>query len=325
MDDLIIKYLENTATEDERKKLLDWLREDHHYAEFLKVKKTWKENIKKEDINPKTEKGLINFQSFMLNDSVIRTNKILRIKSLYKYAAIIMILIITGGGFYFSKFINGSSLTTKILADRGQVAAVILPDSSKVWLNSGSTIEYSNSFGSQQRHLRINGQAYFEVKKNKNIPFIVESKEISVKVLGTRFTVEAYDDSEKASVVLEEGSVEMSPSTHPKQKIYMKPGDKIVYDVESERAKRTIVKAERYSSWRNGILNFYNTPMKDVVRKLSNRYNYEFNVDKTLEDLELTFTVNQEDLSSVLELLSTITPINIESRGDSVLIKPYAN
>ncbi len=324
MNELIRKYLENTASDDERKELLEWMRADHHYAEFLEIKKAWKENLKKEDINPITEKGLINFQSFMLNDSIAKTNKILRVKSLYKYAAIILIIIISGGGFYFSKFISNSSLTTKILADKGHVAAVILPDSSKVWLNSGSTIEYSNSFGSNQRHLKINGQAYFEVVKNKNLPFVVESKELNVKVLGTRFTVDAYDYSNNTSVVLEEGSVELSPSNHPRQRMYMKPGDKIVYDAETEKAKRTVVKAERYSSWRNGILNFYNSPMKDVAQKLSNRYNYEFKIDKSLENMEVTFTVNQEDLSSVLELLSTITPINIESKGDSVLIKPYS-
>ncbi len=325
MDELIIKYLENTATDDERRILLKWLRKDHHYAEFLEIKKKWKAGLINEEVHPKTEKGLINFQSFMLNDSVAKSNKILILKRIYKYAALIMLFVISGGGFYLSKFFAQSDLVTKISADKGYVASIILPDSSKVWLNSGSTIEYSNTFGSNQRHLKINGQAYFEVVKNKKIPFVVESKNLNVKVLGTRFTVDAYDYSKNTSVILEEGRVELSPSKYPKQKMFMKPGDKIVYDAETEKAKKTIVKAERYSSWRNGILNFYNSPMKEVVQKLSNRYNYEFKIDKSIEDLEVTFTVNQEDLSSVLELLSTITPINIESRGDSVLIKPYSN
>ncbi|MCW3804745.1 FecR family protein [Plebeiibacterium marinum] len=323
MTELIRKYLENIATEEERRELLEWLRDGKHYAEFCKVKKSWKNNLKNENINPVTEKGLVNFQSFMLNDTVAQTNKIIKLKSFYKYAAVVLLFIISGGGFYFSKYINNEPLYTKIAADRGSVATVTLPDSSKVWLNSGSTLEYSNGFGNSQRLLKLNGQAYFEVVKNKKVPFIVRSRDINVKVLGTRFTVDAYDNAVQASVVLEEGSVEMTPSRHPKQKMFLKPGEKIVYDSETEKAKRTNVRAERYSSWRNGILNFYNTPMRDVVRKLSNRYNFEFGLDQALEDMEVTFTVNQEDLPSVLDLLTTITPVNIVSKGDSILIKPY--
>ncbi len=324
MNELIKKYLENIATQAELKILLKWMKHDNNYKEFLKTKKQWKEDLKDDNVSPQTEKGLINFQSFMLKDSVAKTNKILRIKRIYKFAAIVMLFIICGGGFYLSKFLPQDSLTTKITADKGYVASITLPDSSKVWLNSGSTIEYSNTFGNIQRSLKIDGQAYFEVVKNKKIPFIVKSKNINVKVLGTRFTVDAYKDAQNTSVILEEGSVELSISHHPRKKLYMKPGDKIVYNADSDIAKKTRVKADRYSSWRNGILNFYNSPMKEVIQKLSNRYNYEFKLDKVLEDMEVTFTVKQEDLSSVLELLSTITPVNIESKGDSVMIKPYS-
>ncbi len=324
MNDIIKKYLENSATVQERKILLDWLRKEENYENFRAQEKEWKKDLPLKILDYKTEEGIIRFQTFMLNDFRSKNIKSARIRNFYKYAVVGMLLVLVVlGGSYFRAVFFKKNLSTTVYAGKGFVSSVILPDSSRVWLNSASSITYPNDFGERRRELQIKGQAYFEVVKNKNMPFIVKADDMQVKVLGTRFTVDDYQNSEFVSVVLEEGAVEMTMEQFPDSKILLKPGDKVTYDIENKKLEKRKVKADRYSSWRNGILNFYNSPLKDVVEKLSNRYNYFFNLDKSLENIKVTFTVNQEDLSKVLELLKVITPINIEAKEDSVLITPY--
>ncbi len=322
MDNLIRKYLENKATDQERKVLLDWVRKEGNYEKFRIIKKEWKKELSHKITDYRMEDGIIRYQSFMLNDFRLRNRKIERNQKWYRYAVVGVLLVIVGAGYLSGVFFT-ENLSTTVFAGKGYVSSVILPDSSKVWINSGSSITYSNDFGENKRELSIKGQAYFEVVKNKKKPFVVNADDVQVKVLGTRFTLEDYENSGFVSVVLEEGAVEMTMERFPNRKILLSPGDKVTYNVENQKIEKRKVKASRYSSWRNGILNFYNSPLKAVVNKLSNRYNYSFNLDKSLEDIKVTFSVNQEDLSSVLELLKVITPIDIKVKEDSVLIMPY--
>ncbi len=325
MEEIIIRYLENKASDKERKVLLDWIRNKNNFREFSEIKNDWSKELPQKRLNYNTEEGIVKFQSFMLKDLSEKNRKVIRLQNWYKYSAVLLLIFMIGTTFYLINGVFSNSLSTTVLADKGYVSSIVLPDSSKVWLNSGSSITYSNNFGMLTRNLTINGQAYFEVTKNKLIPFIVKSKNVDVKVLGTRFTIDAYDDAETASVILEEGSVEMSLEKFPDKKYFLNPGDRVTYDIRKQQLEKAIVKAERYSAWRNGMLNFYNSSLKDVFIKLNKRYNYNFFLDKSLEDIEVTFTINQESLAKVLELLKTITPINIESKGDSVLVKPYLN
>ncbi len=325
MKEIINRYLENSTSDSERKVLLDWLRNEDNLHEFSKIKSEWLNELPKKSINSNTEEGIVKLQSFMLKDISTKNRKVIRLQNWYKYSVIILLILMVGTSIYLGKRVNNNSLSTTVFADKGYVSSIILPDSSKVWLNSGSSITYANDFGMTTRQLSIKGQAYFEVTKNKRIPFVVKSENVNVKVLGTRFTIDAYDNAATASVILEEGAVEMSLEKFPGKKYFLKAGERVTYDVNNQKLEKAIVKAERYSTWRNGMLNFYNSPLKDVFVKLDNRYNYSFYLDKSLEDIEVTFTINQESLAKVLELLKTITPINIESKGDSVFIKPYLN
>ena len=128
----------------------------------------------------------------------------------YSIAATVAIFII---GFWIANNISSSDIN--ISAPMNDKLAVMLPDSSEVWLNAGSSILYPETFAKDKRQVILNGEAYFSVKKDTASPFIVETSQLSVKVLGTRFNVKAYPNDEKITTTLTSGKVEVSVRSQP--------------------------------------------------------------------------------------------------------------
>ena len=120
-------------------------------------------------------------------------------------------------------------------ADYGQISKVVLPDSSVIWINSGSTIKYNNQFSSSNRDIELVGEAYFKVSKNKKLPLIVRSSELQVEVLGTEFCVTAYPEESSVQVVLEKGKIVLTSSKHSYFNQDMNPGEMALFNKEKKK------------------------------------------------------------------------------------------
>src|SRR5690554_755256 len=196
----------------------------------------------------------------------------------------------------------------------GMRSEFYLPDSTKIYANSMTTISYPVIFNDQFREVKLSGEAYFDVAENKDVPFIVNTGRINIEVTGTEFITTTYPHENLTEIVLIEGGINLFQGEflHTKQEIaQLRPGEKAYCKDGDQRMIIEKVHTGKYSAWKDGLLVFREDPMPEVVRRL-NRW---FNVNIQLEGPELTnwtytATFEDETLEQVLELLKISAPVN---------------
>ncbi|RKD88170.1 FecR family protein [Mangrovibacterium diazotrophicum] len=202
--------------------------------------------------------------------------------------------------------------SVEVSAPVGSITTVKLSDGTTVHLNYGSKISYPRIFTGKKRELKLKGEGFFEVAHNPEKPFIVEANGLNVKVLGTKFNVQAYPGQNVVSTTLVEGKVELEHATgqgSAKQLGAMKPGQHVEYFINSGKIESTIGNTGKYIGWKDGLLMFENSDIEEVVDRLGRKFNVDFVVDDDLRDLTYTVTFIDEPLSQILELMKEITPI----------------
>ncbi|MBC8004452.1 MAG: FecR family protein [Verrucomicrobia bacterium] len=319
----IEKHLSGDSSEPEQKVLLDWIRQDKHLAEFQEVKKEWKDQVIQEPIPSKHQESWNNIQNNLLDRMQLNLQRTERRLSFFRYAAILVVLISIPSILYFYSQSNTtrSLIYTTVSADFGQISKVLLPDSTVIWINSGSTIRYNNLFATSNRDIDLTGEAFFKVHKNKDLPLVVSSEDLRVKVLGTEFSVVSYPKENEIQVILEEGKVELTSVTHSSFAHEMKPGELAIFNKLRKDLTISNVNTDLYTSWKDGIINIYNLPLSEVIVKLERRYNQKFVVDSSIKDLPYTFTIKNENLNSILSLMEKITPVDVVQHDNVIELK----
>jgi len=202
----------------------------------------------------------------------------------------------------------------EISTPSGVRSKIVLPDGSTVWLNAQSTLKFRAPFDSFSRDVSLTGEAFFDVKKNPDAPFIVQSGTAKVKVYGTRFNCKAFAEEDKIEVVLEEGKVSLNTGGVEKviEKI-LKPGDRAVIDKVGNQTNITNEKVEKYIAWHDGKLVFDETPMQEVATQLARWYGIDVEInDPRINKYRITTTFDNESLHQVLELIGMSSPLDIQ-------------
>jgi transmembrane sensor len=203
-----------------------------------------------------------------------------------------------------------------ITTPKGGQYQVILPDSSSVWLNSASSITYPTSFSGKERLVSLKGEAYFEVAKNKKMPFKVQSGLQSVEVLGTHFNVNAYGDEPEMETTLLEGSVKIMSSSNS---AVIVPGEQGVVSGSGAIMKR-MVDVDQEVAWKNGLFSFKGQDIHAIMRQISRWYNIEVVYDKSLPDEkyygEIERSSRLENVFKILELNNVVFTL----QGKKVLV-----
>lgn len=323
MQFIIKKYLSGNSSEKEQKILLDWMRQEDHRAEFESIKEEWKEQVVNTAIPIQYEQSWNNIQGVLMSKMQAKLQRTQRTLYLFRIAAMLVVLLLIPSLLYFfSPTKENIPLTyTTVTADRGQISKVQLPDSSVIWINSGSTIKYNNRFSTSNRDIELVGEAYFKIHKNKDLPLVVNSQGLNVKVLGTEFSVMAYPEENTVQVVLEKGKVELSSNLDVNFRQEMKPGERAIFNKEKKSLSLSSVNTELYTSWKDGMINIYDIPLSELVIKLERRYNQKFVVDDEIKNLPYTFTIKNEDLHSILRLMEKITPVDAVQKGNIIELK----
>jgi len=202
----------------------------------------------------------------------------------------------------------------EITSPPGVRSQVVLPDGSNVWLNAESTIRFKVPFDKSTRDVSLCGEAYFEVRKNPDVPFVVKSGKVQVKVLGTKFNYKAFAKENNIEVVLAEGKVSLNTEGCAKgNEKMMNPGDRAVFDKTANQTKITNGKIDKYIAWHNGKMIFDETPMPEVATQLERWYGIEVIIeDPRINKYRITTTFENESLHQVLELLRLSSPIDIK-------------
>ncbi|GHT18387.1 anti-sigma factor [Bacteroidia bacterium] len=157
------------------------------------------------------------------------------------------------------------------IVPNGEMRTITLPDSSKVQLNSGSTLIYPQHFG-KTRDIYLNGEAYFSVARNEKSPFVVKTMDMEIEVLGTVFNVSAYTDSENSSATLETGKVNVRFKNQPDASVVLTPNEQVSYNRNSGLVNRQTVKVDNVLAWTKGSLIIQNQSIEEVVKIIERRY-----------------------------------------------------
>lgn len=195
----------------------------------------------------------------------------------------------------------------------GTMSKYQLPDNTRVWLNSGSWLRYPTRFDSASRRVEMRGEAYFEVTADKEHPFYVSiSDGLCVKVTGTRFNVNAYDDESVIEVALEEGRVDVGTDSGEMNHT-LKSGECFFYDREEKSSRIKAVETYEKTAWKDGKIVFRNAPLDNIFRSLARRYNGDINfVNKGNVEYNYRATFTGEDIYQILDYLSMTVPMKWE-------------
>jgi ferric-dicitrate binding protein FerR (iron transport regulator) len=209
---------------------------------------------------------------------------------------------------------------------QGGEYSLVLTDGTKIWLNAASEIKYPVQFNDTIRQVFLKGEAYFEVVENKSKPFIVNTNNIYVTVLGTSFDVMAYQDEENIKTTLVRGRVKIETTTKDTkqtEKVYLQPGQQAVLENTSNKLVVKTVETEIYTSWKEGKFVFNNETLGEIMRKLQRWYVFDIKYrDEETKKIHFSGTVKRYDnISNIIDMIEMTTNIKFEVKENVIMVK----
>ncbi|MDR2765645.1 MAG: DUF4974 domain-containing protein [Tannerella sp.] len=211
----------------------------------------------------------------------------------------------------------------------GTIMQIELPDHSRVWLNSESSLRYPLAFKGKVRAVELKGEGFFNVHTDAAMPFeVTVPSGLKVIACGTEFNVKAYSDEDTNEVVLQEGAIEV---IYKNYHATVQPGEMVGLDRKNKRIGRSAVRTDEKTAWTDGRIIFRNTPMEEVIKQLSRRYNVDITVQNPKQKSYLVrATFSSETLTQILDFLKLAAPVEwrmvkAEQNGDSTFNKQQIN
>ncbi|QGY43680.1 DUF4974 domain-containing protein [Maribellus comscasis] len=237
-----------------------------------------------------------------------------------KTAVILLIPFITISiYFYFSRPNTAQEgQKTQYIVPPGQKSNMILADGTRVWLNSGSTL--TCFMGDElNRKVHLEGEAFFDVTKDKKNPFFVETEKYTVKVYGTSFNVRAFKEQVTSEIILEEGAV--SVVTGNNEEIKLKPNQRF-YINEENKYQVSAIDPEYYTCWKDNVLRVNNEELQHLIVRLERWYGVSISIPnfEKVKNLRYTLTIKTESCREMLELMRLVTPFTYTINGENITI-----
>lgn len=256
-----------------------------------------------------------------------RPHKSYRMYTLFKYAAILLLPLVSGLTVWFIMHTTNHAASNMIecFVPNGERKELILSDGTCVKLNSGTLFIYPEEFDGKERRVFLSGEAYFDVQHDESNPFVVRTGRVNVKVLGTSFNVNAYPDNSCITTTLNKGKVRVYCPDKEKSGITIRPDEKLVYNSENDDFHLSEIDADDYSSWTKGEVRFIKQPLSEIFGTLGRNYNVKFRYDDKI-DLKELYTISfnfNEPIEQVIRILAKLvggdTSYSIE--GDVVYLR----
>jgi transmembrane sensor len=230
-------------------------------------------------------------------------------------------------GFSFSYIIKGNldqrikQSITSIIAPAGQKTEVLMPDGSKIWLNSGSKLSYSGSFNDTQRQVTLEGEAYFKVQHDTKRRFIVSIAGVDVAVLGTAFNVKSYADNKNVEVTLLQGKVALEQSSNHKLISQLLPNQQGIVDKSKLTCQVSSCNASESIMWSEGQLIIDNKNLLEISKMMNVWYGVNIQLLNYNPHERFTFKIKTESLTETFKLLNRLTPIQYTIDGKEVTVR----
>jgi ferric-dicitrate binding protein FerR (iron transport regulator) len=240
-------------------------------------------------------------------------------------AAVLVVALLVVGGYetIFNKNVTVQKLE---MASTGEVITTYtLPDGTIVSLNSNTILKYPKKFGKNTREVTIEGEAFFEVKPDKNKPFIIHAGEAQIKVLGTSFNVNAYPNAPSVEVIVETGKVQvmstMNENTENNELILI-PGDKATLVLANKELLKSTNDNPNFIAWKTRNLTFRATSLDEVISTLQNVYKVNIRFDNaSLGKLQLTAQFNDYPLDFILKVIESTFQVEAQRINGQYVLK----
>lgn len=204
----------------------------------------------------------------------------------------------------------------------GAKSKVTFPDGSVVWLNAGSKVKYDSSFAKESRNVALSGEGYFEVSKNEELPFVVNTGNLSVKVLGTKFNLKSYEEDSEVKVTLKEGAVRVGDFLADAAPVVLEPNQRFTLRKADLAIQVDSVDASHIENWRNGAMTFDKVPLEEIAKELKRLYNIPIQIENDKLKRIVYYSDFQENVTieKVLEILSSGNKFRYEVKPELIRI-----
>lgn len=321
MNDLFKKYLNNQLTNEELSDFQKLVNASTNEEIEALMSDSW-ETEKTNNIN-KNIIGDIKRNIDNQNKQSIKQNNKIFIRKIMRVAAIVVIPVMLITSYvYFSSAHNYVANDMVVSVAEGEKANITLPDGTKARLNAQTTLSYDvTDFNKRERRISLSGEAYFEVAKNKNKPFIIETSYLNVRVLGTTFDLLARDENNLVEIALKEGKVNLTSNLN-QDEVILYPNQKAILDKKTGEIAVIKFDPEISTAWMRGELVFHGASVHNIFREIERSYGVKIVAkcpDSVMNDL-FTGTFSVDNLDETMNILKMHYKFNYTIEGKTVKV-----
>lgn len=326
--EILIKYLDGNSSESERVQVLEWINSSPAaQSEFERIKKIWNvkaNNLDKPDldkalkavldrIQPKNESA----QIFNIADSGVKSNSYSSfVRSSWIRAA--ALVLITLGAIYIYLSIQNYSSIKVCQVSNNKIDSLMLSDGTKIIMDAGSSLKYPESFNGNERRVELKGEAFFNVTKNQDSPFIINAENGVIKVLGTQFNIRAWKKEKEVTVSVQEGKVAFQSGLNnfDESAVILTDGKMSRLNEEGIITGPVSFDISTLKSWMKKEFYFLNAPLETVLAQLERWYDVKFEISNpSIQQNKITVFIQNRPLEENIKLISEVLDISYEMRG----------
>ena len=329
IDELIANYLTEGLDKNALDELKTWIAasaENQQY--FICQREIWFSAVSREAASVyDKDKAFENFRNRVESQKEIQSTsrRGFSLSALWRYVAVVAIIIAVGCISYWQGEVNVKDTFADISVEAplGSKTKLYLPDGTLVWLNAGSRMTYSQGFGVDNRKVELEGEGYFEVKRNEKIPFFVKTKDLQLQVLGTKFNFRDYPEDHEVVVSLLEGKVGLNNLLREEKEAVLSPDERAVLNKANGLLTVESVTASNASQWTDGYLFFDEELLPDIAKELERSYNVKIHIaNDSLKTFRFygNFVRREQNIQEVLEALASTEKMQykIEERNITI-------
>jgi transmembrane sensor len=352
----IIRHIDGTADSGDRLAVEVWIGSDQHHAVYFnKIKEAWLDLKQEQRIEP----GWVDndWQQVLARIKTAKAEKekmglessITWYKTTWTRVAAVVVLLLSVAGAYWVGQSSSTSVDrertvyNEMVVPQGEKSSLVLSDGTRICVNASSKLRFPNRFGGKSREVWLDGEAFFEVAKNRTKPFYVHTNGLNIKVLGTKFNVKAYSNENIIETTLVEGLVALSknqPGEAKDKEVYLHPNHKAFYlknktIVVTEELKREVVEpleerkiiiskpiqVEPSTSWKEGKLVFDDETLESIAKKLERRYDVTIEInDDVLKEIHYGGVLKNVSVEQAITAIQRTTGFQYTMTGNHIVI-----
>jgi len=321
--ELITRHLSGESSLAEEKEFKRWLAEDPENSKLLdQYTLVWKKLGRVESVA-----GIdLDAEWNVLESRMAEAEKVVRLqagrkRSVRFYIARIAVAAMLAAVLTFTGIYTVNRFGYKTLATMNQSEELVLPDGSRLTLNHFSSLKYPRKFSGEIRNIELDGEGFFEVDSDPDNPFVINTRDVDIKVLGTSFNVNAYSENAAVEVIVKTGEVAVTRHGEVPRTIILKPGNKGVYKKTEETLEITQEIDKNYLAWKTKSFVFEDQPLLDVSKQLNKVYQAEIIIDSdSLKDARITTTFNDQSLDAILNVLSATLDLDVRKSNGQIIL-----